>query len=150
MEGNAFAAGEFHMLPWPGPDGKRHRLGDLCKIGALQQDYFRTTRRSLSAEEILVRSSSGDFIAAQAVDCWMFHLTTLLISLTAAYDPSVFCIGGAISKSKLFMTELSQRYRLDGRTYFSAPVYAGASVIPCSNYNASNLLGAVVKSRLSI
>lgn len=150
VEGDAFAAGEFHMLPWPGPDGKRHKLGDLCKIGALQRDYFRAVGRSLPAEEILVRSTGGDFAAAQAVDRWMFHLTTLLITLTAVYDPSVFCIGGAVSKDQLFITELSRRYELDGRAYFPAPAYASARVVPCSNYNGSNLLGAVVRSRLDI
>lgn len=150
VEGDAFAAGEFHMLPWPGPDGRRRKLGDLCKIGALQRDYFRAVGQSLPAEEILTRSAGGDFAAAQAVERWMFYLTTLLIALTAVYDPSVFCIGGAISKSELFIMELSRRYESDGRAYFPAPSYAGAKVMPCSNYNESNLLGALVKSRLGI
>lgn len=150
VEGDTFAAGEFHMLPWPGPDGKRHKLGDLCKIGALQQDYFRAVGQSLPAEEILARSTGGDFAAVQAVDRWMYHLTTLLITLTAVYDPSIFCIGGAISKSQLFITELSRCYESDGHAYFPALTYASARVVPCSNYNESNLLGAVVKSRLGI
>lgn len=150
VEGDGFAAGEFHMLPWIGPDGKRLKLGDLCKIGALQRDYFHAVGQTFPAEEILARGAGGDFAAAQAVDRWMFHLTTLLITLTAVYDPSVFCIGGAVSKSQLFMAELSRRYKSGGRAYFSAPAYVGARVVPCSHYNESNLLGAVTKSRLGI
>ncbi len=150
VEGDAFAAGEFHMIPWLGPDGKRCKLGELCKIGALQNNYFRTAGYLLSAEAILDRSIHGDSAAVQAVNRWIFHLTTLLITLTAVYDPSIFCIGGAVSKNAPFVTELSRRYSLEGRAFFHAAAYAGAKVVPCSKYNASNLLGAVVKSRSSI
>jgi len=147
VEGGSFAAGEFHMVPWLGPDGKRRKLGEFCKIGALQKDYFQTAGCSLPAEDILARSIGGDSAAAQAVDRWMFHLTSLLIALAAVYDPSIFCIGGAISKNESFMGELSKRYISDGRAFFRSSAYARASVVPCSNFNASNLLGAVVKSR---
>lgn len=147
IEGTAYAAGEFHMIPYIGPDGKRHKLGDLCKIKALQENYYYVVGKTCSADEIFTRSAGGEAAAAQVVDRWLSALTTLLITLTAVYDPDMFCIGGAISQNKLLIDGLSRRYVLDGQTYFGAPARVGAKVVPCSNYNGSNLLGAMVNYR---
>lgn len=147
IQGTAYAAGEFHMIPCLGPDGKRHKLGDLCKIKALQKNYHCVAGQTCSADEIFARSARGDAAAAQAVDRWLSALTTLLITLTAVYDPDMFCIGGAASQNKLFIDGLSRRYVLDGRAYFGTPARVGAKVVSCSNYNGSNLLGAMVNYR---
>lgn len=150
IKGTTYGAGEFHFIPCYYDDNKRHKLGDFCKTGALRQFYYESTGEQLSTEDIFAQLALKSTAATRAVDRWLYHLSTLLITLAAVYNPELFCIGGAISENKQFIALLSQSYFAAAQQYFRNPAHIATRIVPCSQRNNSNLLGAIVYHRRCI
>lgn len=147
VRGNFNAAGEFHRIPYYDTEKKKWRcIGDFCRMKSLIQKYHSLSGMELSPMEIWDLYLQNESHAKQAVDTWMFHLTQLLIMITAFCSPDILCIGGGISDNTVFLSRLSACFTETSAVHF--PDYKKLpEVVSCSAKSASNLLGAIVYLR---
>lgn len=150
VRGNFNGAGEFHKIPYYDTEQRKWRcIGDFCRIKSLIQKYRSLSGIELSPLEIWNLYIQNESHAKQAVDTWLFHLTQLMIMITAFCNPDILCIGGGISDNAVFISKLSACFAKTAAIHF--PDYKKLpKVASCSAGSTSNLLGAVVHLRQKI
>ncbi len=103
-------AGEWghNPLPWPdvneqpGPPcycGHRGCIETYLSGPAFSADFERSTRRALTADEIVARAASGDADADAALCRYERRLARALASIINVLDPDVIVLGGGMSNT---------------------------------------------------
>jgi fructokinase len=148
LEGANGIGGEWgHVsLPWPKPD---EVPGPVCWCGqsgcletwlsgtALARDFAEVAGRSLTGEEIIGASRSGDAEAGSALDRLVDRLGRALAMVCNLLDPETIVLGGGLSN----VSELYQRVPPVIERYVFSDVWK-ATLAPAKWGDSSGVRGA--------
>lgn len=117
LQGANGIAGEWGHTPLPWPDAAEHP-GPACWCGrrgcletwisgtAFEEDFARTTGKSLSARLIVTAARGGDGDARAALDRYVDRLARGLAVIADVLDPDVVVLGGGMSNVDELYAEL--------------------------------------------
>lgn len=141
IEGERFQGSELgHMILYPN--------GRLCTCkqkgcaeryiagSALSTNYFELTKNKITGPEIISRLNTDEW-ARLALDKFADDLALFLVSLTNAYDPKGFVIGGGFIKTRDFWWEIMIEKYL---TYCNRP--ENILIVPAKFENDAGIIGA--------
>jgi predicted NBD/HSP70 family sugar kinase len=143
--GKDFSAGEFSFINIDNDHfGMAEScLGNLCSATALLKKYEDKTGEAIEGREFFRRLDSDDK-AKQALDEFACNVAKQIYNLYWLLDLEKIAIGGGISKQKILVDKIREKFRLILNDCFIPyfPRIINVEIVPAAFGNDANLIGA--------
>jgi len=141
-------AGEFHFLSYKNDKTnqpvKCGRITGMMGLTNMYNESASLENKVAYGKEVIDRYFSGDELAKQILDDWIYRVALHCLSVIVAINPEVLCIGGGISEEGWFLKALTEKYLEISNELFMGNHFLSTRIERCSFRNDSNLLGAAL------
>lgn len=117
-----------------------HIFSSLGTAVNMARRYNAQTGKNLSGQEIFELAFSGEKLAKEEMDIFLYNVAKGIYNLAYAFDPECIIIGGGVSQAEWLIPELKVQLQKILDIVKIAPFMP--QIIPCDFRNDANLIGA--------